>query len=38
LYAPSLFGGDIDKAIESFKKATQHDSRSDEAFVWLAIA
>lgn len=38
LYAPAMFGGDIDKAIESFKKATALDPRSDEYFVWLAIA
>ena len=38
LYAPRMFGGDIDKAIESFRKAATLDPRSDEAFVWLAIA
>lgn len=38
LYSPSMFGGDIDKAIESFKRATGADPRNDEAFVWLAIA
>jgi tetratricopeptide (TPR) repeat protein len=38
LYAPSMFGGDIDKAIESFQKATALDPQSDETFVWLAIA
>lgn len=37
LYSPSMFGGDIDKAIDSFRKATEHDPRSDENFVWLAI-
>jgi tetratricopeptide (TPR) repeat protein len=38
LYAPKMFGGDVDKAIESFHKATEFDPSSDEAFVWLAIA
>jgi tetratricopeptide (TPR) repeat protein len=38
LYSPSMFGGDIDKAIDSFKKATAFDPSNDEAFVWLAIA
>ena len=38
LNAPKMFGGDIDKAIESFRKSTQLDPRSDETFVWLAIA
>ena len=38
LYAPAMFGGDIDRAIESFKKATVLDPLSDEYFVWLAIA
>ena len=35
LYSPSIFGGDIDKAIDSFKKATAVDPSNDEAFVWL---
>jgi tetratricopeptide (TPR) repeat protein len=38
LYSPSVFGGDIEKAIDSFKKATAIDPSNDEAFVWLAIA
>jgi Flp pilus assembly protein TadD len=33
-----MFGGDIEKAIESFRKATTVDPHSDEGFVWLAIA
>jgi Tfp pilus assembly protein PilF len=33
-----MFGGDIDKAIESFQKATIVDPHYDEGFVWLAIA
>ncbi len=37
-FAPSMFGGDLNKAIESFKKATTLDPNYDEAFVWLAIA
>ncbi len=38
LYAPKMFGGDLDQAVESFRKATLLDPRNDEAFVWLAIA
>jgi len=38
LYSPRMFGGDIEKAIESFRKATTIDPHSDESFVWLAIA
>lgn len=38
LYAPKMFGGDIDNAIEHFLKATQLDPTSDENFVWLAVA
>src|SRR5215831_5571825 len=38
LYAPRVFGGDIEKAIESFRKATIVDPHHDESFVWLAIA
>ena len=38
LEAPKMYGGDVDKAIESFRKSTQLDPKSDEAFVWLAIA
>lgn len=38
LYAPKMFGGDTDKAIENFRKATQLDPNFDENFVWLAIA
>ena len=38
LYAPRVFGGDIEKAIESFRKATIVDPHYGEAFVWLAIA
>jgi tetratricopeptide (TPR) repeat protein len=38
LYAPRIFGGDLQKAIESFRKATALDPHDDEAFVWLAIA
>jgi Tfp pilus assembly protein PilF len=37
-FAPGMFGGDLNKAIESFKKATTLDPHYDEAFVWLAIA
>ena len=38
LYAPRLFGGDVDKAIDFFRKSTAVDPRYDEGFVWLAIA
>ena len=38
LYAPSIFGGDLDKAADAFRKATLYDPNSDENFVWLAIA
>jgi tetratricopeptide (TPR) repeat protein len=38
LYAPRGFGGDLDKAIDSFRKAVALDPRKDENFVWLAIA
>lgn len=38
LKAPKMYGGDLDKAIESFRKSTQLDPKSDETFVWLAIA
>lgn len=37
-YSPSAFGGDINKAIDSFKKAAELDPRSDEYLVWLAKA
>ena len=33
-----MFGGDIHKAIESFRKAATVDPHCDEGFVWLAIA
>ncbi len=38
LYSPAMFGGDIDKAIDSFRKAAELDPHSDEDLVWLAIA
>ena len=38
LYSPRMFGGDIEKAIESFRKATTVDPHCDEGFIWLAIA
>jgi tetratricopeptide (TPR) repeat protein len=38
LYSPKVFGGDVDKAIVSFRKATELDPRYDEGFVWLALA
>jgi tetratricopeptide (TPR) repeat protein len=36
--APKMFGGDNDKAIESFRKSTQLDPQFDETYVWLAMA
>jgi tetratricopeptide (TPR) repeat protein len=38
LTAPKMFGGDVDKAIEGFRKSTQLDPEFDETFVWLGIA
>jgi tetratricopeptide (TPR) repeat protein len=38
LNAPKMFGGDVDKAIENFRKSTQLDPSSDDTFVWLALA
>ncbi len=38
LEAPHMFGGDVDKAIASFRRATQLDPKSYETYVWLAIA
>jgi len=38
LYSPRMFGGDLEKAIASFRKATTVDPHCDEGFVWLAIA
>jgi len=36
--APKMFGGDNDKAIESFRKSTELDPQFDETYVWLAVA
>ncbi len=38
LYSPAIFGGDIDKAIDLFHKATILAPHNDGGFVWLAIA
>jgi tetratricopeptide (TPR) repeat protein len=38
LNAPKMFGGDVAKAIENFRKSIQLDLKSDETFVWLGIA
>ena len=36
--APKMFGGDLDKAIAEFRKAVELDPKSDETYVWLAMA
>jgi tetratricopeptide (TPR) repeat protein len=33
LYSPKMFGGDVDKALESFRKSTTVDPHYDEGFV-----
>jgi Flp pilus assembly protein TadD len=38
LQAPRMFGGDIDRAIEDFQESVELDPKSDETFVWLALA
>ena len=38
LMAPKMFGGDVSKAIESFRKSLDLDSSQDETWVWLAKA
>jgi len=38
LFAPKMFGGDVNKSVEIFLKATQLDPKFDENFVWLAVA
>jgi tetratricopeptide (TPR) repeat protein len=38
LNAPKMFGGDVEKAIENFRKSIQLDPKYDETFVWLGIA
>jgi len=38
LFAPKAFGGDVSKAADNFRKATELDPNFDENFVWLAIA
>ena len=38
LFAPKAFGGDVDKAVESFRRATELDPKNAEADVWLALA
>jgi len=38
LMAPKTFGGDVSKAIDSFKKSLALDPNQDEAWVWLARA
>jgi tetratricopeptide (TPR) repeat protein len=36
--APKMFGGDLEKAVAEFRKAIELDPKSDETFVWLAMA
>jgi len=36
--AENVWLADVDKAIADFRKATQLDPKSDENFVWLALA
>jgi tetratricopeptide (TPR) repeat protein len=38
LYSPAAFGGNVDKALQSFQEAVTADPRSDDDYVWLAIA
>ena len=38
LMTPKAFGGDVAKAIESFKKSVALDPQQDETYVWLAKA
>ena len=38
LYAPAMFGGDTEKAIQDFQRAVQSEPQSDENYVWLAMA
>ena len=38
LYAPSAFGGDVDGAVELFRKAIEMEPRSPLGYVWLAKA
>jgi tetratricopeptide (TPR) repeat protein len=38
LMAPKMFGGDIDKAIESLKKSLELDDKQAETWSWLARA
>jgi tetratricopeptide (TPR) repeat protein len=37
-FTPQVFGGNLDKAIESFQEAATLDPHYDESYVWLAIA
>lgn len=38
LMAPGMFGGDVAKAVDELRRATQLDPNFDEAYVWLALA
>jgi tetratricopeptide (TPR) repeat protein len=38
LMAPSMFGGDLDKAIEEFRTSIHLAPNFDETYVWLTIA
>jgi tetratricopeptide (TPR) repeat protein len=37
-FAPTMFGGDINKAVESLEKSLALDAQQDETWVWLAKA
>lgn len=37
-FAPKMFGGDVNKAVESFQKSLTLDAQQDETWVWLARA
>ena len=38
LMTPGLFGGDVEKAVDEFRASLRLDPKSDETYVWLAIA
>jgi tetratricopeptide (TPR) repeat protein len=38
LMAPKMFGGDVNKSIQTFQKSLSLDPQQDETYVWLAKA